>query len=154
MLMIQPPPRAAEVRDRRVAAVEDAAQVRPMHPLPILDAQIGDVCEHADGGVVDEDVESAESGGGRVDGARRIARLLEVGADRDDPAPTCGGLRRGLERRLIASGNRNVRTGRRQRTGDGQADPPRPAGDKRDFACEGLVRYHPRCRVEPSSPSH
>ena len=56
-------------RQRRVGAVEDAAEVDRDHPLPLLGRRVGEEAELVGAGVVDEDVERAD----RLD--RRLGRL-------------------------------------------------------------------------------
>ena len=65
------------MRQRRVAGVEDAGQVRVDDLGPLLRRHVGDVGEDADAGVVDEDVEAAEARDGRGDRALRPRRSGE-----------------------------------------------------------------------------
>ena len=81
MLMIQPPPRASGGQ-RRVTAVEDAAQVRVDDAVPLFDGHVGNGTKHADAGVVDQDVETAELRDGlRERRLRPRCDLTNVGAN-------------------------------------------------------------------------
>ena len=49
-----------EVRNGGVTAVKDAGEIRVEHAVPFLHRRLGDGLEHANAGVVDQDVEAAE----------------------------------------------------------------------------------------------
>ncbi len=79
-----------EVRQRGVAAVEDAAQVGVDDAMPLIHRHLGHRSEHADASVVDQDVETPKGGHGlcecRLDVSSTGARRPECRA-RSSPTP-------------------------------------------------------------------
>ena len=71
---------------RRLAAVEDTGQIGVEHLVPFVDGGLGDRLEHADAGVVDQNVEPAERGTA-VDIRASTSRITAyVGAEPNHPA--------------------------------------------------------------------
>ena len=72
------------MRQRHAARIEDPGQIRIDHFRPLLRAHVGDVGEHTNPGVVDEDVQSAKASDGRGNGALDVGILANIRAQRFD----------------------------------------------------------------------
>ena len=131
---------AAQVRDRRTAAVEHAAEIRINHAAPFLMRFGLDAAEPADAGVVDEDVESPKAPDG----------FFHHGLDREMVAHV-GGKRRQLgagrrcraERRFSLSkmigldaGDGDMHAGAKKARGNRPADAARSAGHDGNLALQ------------------
>jgi hypothetical protein len=117
----------AQVRDRGVAAVKNAAQVGIEDLPPLGGGHVGNRRKQPHASVVDEDVEAAEPRRGIRDRFGGLRLVLDVSFQRKRLASEL--CPRGFECRWIASGDRYRRTGVSQRTGDREPDTARSAGD-------------------------
>ncbi len=126
------------MRQRRVARVEHAGEIRVDHVGPLLERHRRDVCEHTDAGVVDHEIEAAESRDRRVDRASdvlvpsdiRLHRLDRAGTGRFDRRP------RRRQMRGAAAGDGHLHAVGDERARDRKADAARSAGDERHFPAE------------------
>ena len=99
--------------------------------------------EHADAGVVDQDVEAAEVRHGLGERRLDLGVIPNAGRDREHARTRGVGAqlgRGGVEACLVRRGDRHRGALREQRARGGEADPARAAGDERNLASEWTHR--------------
>jgi hypothetical protein len=132
------------VRQRHPAQPEHRVDVGPHHPVELLGRDVGEPAGlgHLVGRVVDEDVDAAELGDGRVD-ERLAGRLLdEVGRHQDGAAAGVLDEAGGLPRVVVLAlevGDHHVRTLAREGKGDRPADAGVATGDHRHLVEQPVV---------------
>jgi malate dehydrogenase len=120
------------------ACVEHAGQVRADDVRPLFRRHLGGIDEDADAGVVDENVQPAETRDGRVHRTLDVLVAAHVGAQRLD-ARRAGALEarpRLREMRFRSPGNRDVDPFRREHPRDRETDAARAAGDDRSLPAQ------------------
>ena len=156
MLTIQPGSALAHRRQDELGEVEGRIDLHLHHQLEALLGELGDRHEVGDGGVVDEDVDRAEGGGGLLDQPLALVGLGQVGLDERAWPParlmrSTVSLQRAGQAALARLGGAGARPRRGafhgQARGDGLADAAAGAGDQRDAAGERKVG-HTRCGCE------
>ena len=146
-----------QVRARRLAAEEHSAEVDVEQAVEF--GRIVDLEARAVGGsgVVDEQVQSAERFGRRVDGRLYGFQVAEV--QRNDVRSAAEGLDldgQFIQPHFVARGQRHVRAGLGQREGNGPPDAAAGAGYKGAAAIkaeaigDGHWRFRNRCRGQRS----
>ena len=119
-----------QVRQERVDAVDDAAEVDPEKPPPVAERQVGDPPLRADPGVVHYDVGTPEVGDHRRGERADAVRVRDVNAD-SGGADRRG---RGVQGLPLDVGDHDRGMLRDQLLRDAPADPGRSAGDNRHRA--------------------
>ena len=124
----------------RCGAVARATRKLPVRLAPRCAAQsgvvgVGERRRDSDAGAVDDDVEAAEALDRRRDRGGDLARIGDVGDQRQGDVAELGGQR--LERLAAAGEQRHRRAGLGEAPRRGGADPGGGAGDQRDLAGEG-----------------
>ena len=115
-------------------AVDDAAQIDAQRPVPVAIAGQLDRPDHADAGIVDEQMDLAEPRLGLIGGGRVSVAVGDVELQRQHRADAK--LGRGLVEMILPDvGDHDVHAGLLQRLGDAEADAGGAAGDER-----GLTR--------------
>ena len=131
-----------------LASNHDTARVDRHRSIPDIDFDgfdspvAADRCTAERGGVVVEDVESAECGDGPSDQALKGRFARDIGSDRDRaPASVFDFSRYSLRARLIDITDYDVRALDSQAKGTRSADPGGPPGDDGDAAMQpGILR--------------
>src|SRR3990170_3836462 len=123
------------VRQRRVRAVEYAAQVGRDHLLPLLDTHPADGTVAVDAGVVDQDVDAAELLDRGVDHALDVIRVGDSRLNSDRLLPLVLELCQQLLRLLLALEvvDHDLAAVVRQLAHDGAAEPAGATGDDGDL---------------------
>ena len=139
------------VRQEGDEAVDDAAKVDAEDPVPIVEACLVHRPEHADSGIVDENVELADFALHRL--ARRRPGVAVGDVERDEQGRVMAIVAEPARRRLavgfaaIAESELHAFCG--QRLGDAEAEAADGAGDQGRLAGECVERF----RHQATSPS-
>src|SRR5688500_2053096 len=104
-----------------------ASDIGGKHAFEAAEIHLGERLEHADTGVIDEDVEVIELAKQLLVAAKNIALLPDIGVDGvSSDRSTCG-----VEPLLVAAGNGDLRTSIDQRLRYCQANAARPSCHQR-----------------------
>src|SRR5258708_7531398 len=123
-----------ELRDAVLAAEEHAVEIDRVDATPLLEAGLLDGADGADPGIVDDDIEPAESGGGAPEiGDPILFRRHVVGEKERRAADLAGDL---ATARLVAIGDRDAGPLLGKAPGDRAPEPRGGAGDEGGFAGE------------------
>jgi hypothetical protein len=124
------------VRNHRPAAEKDARQIGFNHEAPIGSSLIGNLSHSSDAGVVNQDIDAAESIDRRPDELVHVRLVRNVGPHRQEtrsPAKSGFCIR---QRRPGTAADRHLRPVVEKRRGNRSADAARPASDDRDAPVE------------------
>src|SRR5262249_10440630 len=134
----------AHVRQRGMACVEHAGEIRVDHFGPLFGRHRGDVGEDADARVVDQNVESAKARHGGVDGALHVRVPPHVGLQRLDRSRSrrLDRAARGRQVRRISAGDRDLHAVGDERARDREADATRSACDERHLPADRLHSHY------------
>lgn len=147
MLTIEPAPWANHVRQRVLAAAEDAGEIDVDEPVPLVVGHVVD--RHAtdgDRGVVDQDVDPPGAGDRCRDECRDVVVAADVAVQvargvPGAPQRGCGGLALGV----VDVGQEDLGSLSRHPVGDGATDAVGGAGDHCDLACQPGHRTSSLC---------
>ena len=117
-----------------MAEIEDPAEIRVDHRLPVRDRHVRGVLEQADARVVHEHVEAAESIDRLPGGRRDFRRIPDIGDDGEGARPELG--LRPFELAAMPAGDHDRRAVRHERLRNREPDSLGPTGHQRNRSIE------------------